>query len=61
MSVKFADKIVKEIKERGRIQTDVTDGYVTGEEFEKWLRKKTPKEIANDCQGILDMLNNDEE
>ena len=63
MSIKFADEIAKEIKERGQIQ--VPDGCVTGEEFEKWLREKninlTPKEIANDCQGILDMLNNDEE
>ena len=50
MSVKFADEIVTEIKERGQIQ--VPDGCVTGEEFEEWLRKKninlTPKEIAND-------------
>lgn len=51
MSIKFADEIAKEIKERGQIQ--VPDGCVTGEEFEKWLREKninlTPKEIANDC------------
>ena len=63
MSIKLADEIAKEIKERGQIQ--VPDGCATGEEFEKWLREKninlTPKEIANDCQGILDMLNNDEE
>ena len=63
MSIKFADEIAKEIKERGQIQAP--DGCVTGEEFEKWLREKNinlaPKEIANDCQGILDMLNNDEE
>ena len=34
MSIKFADEIAKEIKERGQIQ--VPDGCVTGEEFEKW-------------------------
>ena len=60
---KKQNEIAEEIKERGQIQ--VPDGCVTGEEFEKWLREKninlTPKEIANDCQGILDMLNNDEE
>ena len=63
MGIKFADEIVKEIKERGQIQ--VPDGCVTGEEFDKWLREMninlTSKEIASDCQGILDMLNNDEE
>ena len=46
-------------------QIQVPDGCVTGEEFEKWLREMninlTSKEIASDCQGILDMLNNDEE
>ena len=63
MSIKLADEIAKEIKERGQIQ--VPYSCVTGEEFEKWLREKninlTPKEIAHDCKGILDMLNNDEE
>ena len=53
MSIKFADEIAKEIKERGQIQ--VPDSCITGEEFEKWLRE-TPKEIAN--EGILD--NNEE-
>ena len=60
MSIKSADEITKEIKERGEIQ--VQEGYVAGEEFEQWLRDKniglTPKEIAEDCQGILDMLGN---
>ena len=37
MSVKFADEIVKEIKELGQIQTD---GYVTGESYEEWLYDK---------------------
>ena len=63
MSIKFADEIAKEIKERGQIK--IQDNCVTGEEFEKWLREMninlTSKEIASDCQGILDMLNNDEE
>lgn len=60
MSIKYADEIVKEIEERGQIQ--VPNGYVTGEEFEKWLRDRninlTKEEIKEDCQGILDMLNN---
>lgn len=63
MAIKYANEIVKEIEERGQIQ--VPDNCITGEEFEKWLREKninlTPKEIANDYQGILDMLGNDEE
>lgn len=58
MSVKYANEINKEIVERGQIQ--VPKDHDTGEEFEKWLIDKnihlTPKEIANDCQGILDML-----
>ena len=36
--MKYADEIAKEIEERGQIK--VPDGYVTGEEFEKWLREK---------------------
>ena len=59
MSIKYADEIVKEIEGRGEIQ--IPDGYVTGEEFEKWLRDKninlTTEEIAEGCQGILDMMN----
>ena len=39
MSIKLADEIVKEIKERGQIQ--IPDGYVTGEEYEKWLYDET--------------------
>lgn len=62
MAIKYANEIVKEIEERGEIQ--VPDGCVTGEEFEKWLRDRdinlTKKEIAEDCQGILDMLNSEE-
>lgn len=62
MDIKYANEIVKEIEERGEIQ--VPDGCVTGEEFEKWLRDRdinlTRKEIAEDCQGILDMLNSEE-
>lgn len=40
MSIKFADEIVKEIKERGQIQTP--EGCVTGEEYEKWLYNDEP-------------------
>lgn len=62
MSLKLANEIAKDIKDRGKIQ--IPDGYVNGEEFEKWLRNKdihlTRKEIVEDCQGILDMLNNKE-
>ncbi|MBQ4523440.1 MAG: hypothetical protein IJA10_10905 [Lachnospiraceae bacterium] len=59
MSIKFADEIVKEIKDRGEIQ--VQEGYVTGEEFEKWLIDKninilTLEEITNN----LNMLNSEE-
>lgn len=57
--IKYENEIVMEIKERGQIQ--VPNGCVTGEEFEKWLRDKNinlaREEIAKDCKGILDMLN----
>lgn len=35
MAIKYADKIINEIKERGPIITSETS--VNGEEFEKWL------------------------
>ena len=38
MAVKFADEIVKEIRERGSIE--VPEGYFTGEAFEEWLYKE---------------------
>lgn len=38
MSIKFADEIAKEIKERGQIQDP--DGCVTGESYEEWLYDK---------------------
>lgn len=38
MAVKFANDIVKEIRERGNIE--VPEGYVTGEAFEEWLHKE---------------------
>lgn len=41
MSIKYADKIVKEIEERGKIQ--ILDDYVTGEEFENWLFNESVK------------------
>lgn len=60
--IKYANQIIKEIKERGHIQ--VSNGYVTGEEFEKWLRDRninlTREEIVEDCEGILNMLNGEE-
>lgn len=37
MAIKFADEIVKEIRERGSIE--VPEGYFTGEAFEEWLYK----------------------
>lgn len=62
MVIKYANEIIKEIEERGEIQ--VPYGCVTGEEFEKWLRNRdvnlTRKEVAEDCQGILDILNREE-
>ena len=36
--IKYANQIIKEIEERGQIQ--VPNGYVTVEEFEKWLRDR---------------------
>ena len=41
MAIKYTDKIAKEIEERGEIQ--VPEGYVTGEEFEKWLYNESLK------------------
>lgn len=38
MSIKFADDIIKEIINRGEIS--VKNNCVTGEEFEKWLRRE---------------------
>ena len=64
MSIKYADEVIEEIEERGPIQ--VPNGYVTGEEFDRWLIEKniglTREEIAECCRDILDMLNeeNDE-
>ena len=37
MPIKYADKIIKEIKERGPIK--IPDNCATGEEFEKYLRE----------------------
>ena len=61
--IKYANQIIKEIEERGQIQ--VPNGYATGEEFEKWLRDRninlTREEIVEDCEGILNMLNGEEQ
>lgn len=35
MAIKFANDIVREIRERGSIE--VPEGYFTGEAFEEWL------------------------
>ena len=37
MSIKFADEIIKEIEKRGSVK--IPNGNLTGEEFEKWLKK----------------------
>lgn len=44
MVIKFADEIIKEIKKR---QFSIKKGYFTGEEFEKWLRKKKKRTFHN--------------
>ena len=49
MSIKFADEIVKEIKERGQIQ--IPDGYVTGEDYEKWLYDEAVNSDDSNCNG----------
>ena len=38
MPIKFADDIIKEIINRGKIF--VKNNCVTGEQFEKWLRRE---------------------
>ena len=38
MSIKYADEIINKIKQRGKIKS--TDKYITGEDFEKWLKSK---------------------
>ena len=43
MAIKFADEIVKEIRERGSIE--VPKGYFTGEAFEEWLYKGKEKDL----------------
>ena len=51
MAIKFAEDIVKEIRERGSIE--VPEGYVTGEAFEEWLYKETVFiELADDTIAI---------
>ncbi len=61
MAFKFFKQIIKEMDERGPIQ--VPNGYVTGEEFEKWLMedfycdfvKVSPaktKVMVNDNKGV---------
>lgn len=50
MAVKFADEIVKEIRERGSIE--VPEGYFTGEAFEEWLYKE---EIHVELSNSMDI------
>ena len=45
MAVKLADDIVAEIRERGNIT--VPEGYCTGEDFERYLRRHCPAEVEN--------------
>lgn len=42
MGIKYANDIAEEIEERGEVQTP--SGYVNGEAFEKWLRRKNNME-----------------
>ena len=37
MAIKFADEIIKDIEKRGSVK--IPNGNITGEEFEKWLKK----------------------
>ena len=59
MNIKDSNETGNKIEEHEQIQ--IQENHIASEEFEKWLRDKnihlTPKEIADDCQGILDMLN----
>lgn len=41
MAIKFAKDIIEEIKKRSSVT--IPNGYVTGEAFEKWLRRKRDK------------------
>lgn len=41
MAIKYADEIIKDIKERGEIK--VPDDCVTGEEYENWLYNESVK------------------
>lgn len=41
MEIKFAKDIIKKIQKRGSVT--IPNGYVTGESFEKWLRRKKDK------------------
>lgn len=44
--IKLADQIVKEIEEsrkKNPLPTLDTKGYVTGEEYEEWMRREHPK------------------
>lgn len=51
MAIKYADKIINEIKERGPIIT--SDTSVNGEEFEKWLYGE---ETAEDCFVVKERM-----
>ena len=51
MAIKYADKIINEIKERGPIIT--SDTSVNGEKFEKWLYGE---ETAEDCFVVKERM-----
>lgn len=43
---KSFNQIVKDLNERGSIQ--VPNGYVTGEEFEKWLKDESKGKLSTE-------------
>lgn len=51
MPIKYADKIIKEIKERGPIK--IPDNCATGEEFEKYLRRNKNFMTVNEIKDKL--------
>lgn len=48
MAIKFANEIVKEIRERGSIE--VPEGYFTGEAFEEWLYEEIFIELSDSME-----------
>lgn len=52
MSVKFAKDLIKEINNSDKIP--VKNSYVTGDEFEKWLRREK-KTIVIELENSLSL------